>query len=254
MNKLAALQSAEDELNRNGISHEMFLGDPDICDFLEPDGIRLTLVTSRDSRIYFDEKNSAAQEVFAELTVLTAHSFGMELDETSSDGTLHHLQDHDVLVMLHDEKGIAGFASGFFSKDGLFYLHGIAIAPRAKGRGAARRMVRIMLNVSGTAGITFTTQNPVMFCLLRSICTATYPASEHGIPAHLHKQVISLMQGRNGTLDPFTGIVHNLYGRCLYPQLPESRDPAVNEWFAKALNVSAGQTRNAFVFVGQGSK
>lgn len=251
MVKLAALPVSKDELSRNGIPQELFLGNPDICEFSEPDGIVLTLVTSRAGRIYFDEKNPTAQEVFTELTLLTAHSFGMELDETSNDGTLHHLQDHDVLVMLHDEKGIAGFASGFFSMDGLFYLHGIAIAPRAKGRGAARRMVNLMLGVSGTTGITFTTQNPVMFCLLRSICATTYPTSEHSIPAHLQKQVIAVMQGRNGTLDPVTGIVHDLYGRCLYPQLPESRDSAVNSWFAEALNVSAGQTRNAFVFVGQ---
>lgn len=238
----------------SGVATRMFVGDVQVNEIGDQDGSILSLVRAESGRVLFDEQNPEVKKMFDTLTFLTAKSFGMELDEASVDGTRHHLQDHDILVMAHDRQGIAGFASGFFSNDNLFYLHGIAMAPHAKGRGIGRRMVDLLFKSSGMQGITFTTQNPVMFCLLRSICAVTYPNPNEGIPSRLHGSVVAIMQGRNGALDPATGIVRNLYGRCLYPQLPRSNDAAVNAWFVDALEVSAGQTRHAFSFIGLGSR
>lgn len=237
---------------KNHLYQQMFLGDVQIKESQHQDGTVTVLVTAHEGgRVLFNEENPDTRQIFTELTVTTTHSFGGELDESSRDGTLYHVQDHDELVILYDRQGPAGFASGF-SQGEFLYLHGIAIAPRAKGLGAGRRMVEALRKASGRQGITFTTQNPVMFCLLRSICADAYPNPEYGVPEHLQPQVAMLAHDRPGSLDATTGVIRDLYGRCLYPELPESKDAAVNTWFAKTLEVSEGKTRHAFLFVGHG--
>lgn len=252
MNTLSASSATRYPSIQNYLYPQMFLGDTQIKEEQHQDGTVTALMTAHGGgRVLFNEENPDTRRIFTELTVTTTHSFGGELDESSRDGTLHHVQDHDELVILYDKQGPAGFASGF-SREEFLYLHGIAIAPRAKGFGAARRMVDTLRKASGVQGITFTTQNPVMFCLLRSVCADAYPNPQYGVPEHLQPQVTAFAQDRPGSLDPTTGIIRNLYGRCLYPELPESKDSAVNAWFTQALEVSEGKTRHAFIFVGHG--
>ena len=143
------------------LTARLFLVGTEVHEFAREDGTTISLVVSPSKQVFFDEKHPDTLDIFAELTLLTANSFGTELDEHSIDGTVQHLQGVDGLVILQDQQGIAGFASGFFAKEGLFYLHGVAIASRAKGHGNARHMVELLWRMSGMENIAFTTQNPV---------------------------------------------------------------------------------------------
>jgi hypothetical protein len=230
----------------------MFQGATHLTEVVFRNDMSAVLVTGAEGKkVVFDEENPDAKRLLAELAETIARSFCKELDESMKAGATRHLQNHDSLVILYDKHGPAGFASGF-SKEELLDLHGIAIAPRAKGSGAARIMLNLLRSASGAKGITFTTQNPVMFRLLRSICTTTYPNPQGNVPEVLQSHITMLTQGRPGLLSPATGVIRDLYSHCLYPVLPESRDLVVNEWFSRMLETYEGRTRNAFIFLGQG--
>jgi hypothetical protein len=174
------------------------------------------------------------------------------LDEKSDDGTRAHLQNVNGLAILHQDKHVLGFASAFFPKEDLFYLHGVAIASSIKGRGAARALVEALRRSSGSGDMSFTTQNPSMFCLLQSMCERVYPNPNEAMPVHLQTKAKRLMERRAGTFDSSSGVAKNLYGRCLYPHIPASRDDSINEWFSSKLNIRENQTRHAFLFIGEG--
>jgi GNAT superfamily N-acetyltransferase len=215
----------------------------------------VVLVRQRNGRkTVLDESIPSVQGLIAELSALTARSFGMPLDESSSDGTRAHLQGVDALALLYEGQRVVGFASGFFPRAGMFYLHGIAVAPEAKGKGTASVLVKTLWAESGLDEIAFTTQNPIMFALLRSLAKTVYPNPRENIPSHLQMKATELMQGRPGTFNPATGGARNLYNRCLYNAIPKSSDEEVDRWFGFALGIRQWQTRHALLLLGEGKK
>ena len=207
-------------------------------------------ILKRDGgQVAFDEGLEVTQLVMQELSSIAASGFGIPRDNR---GVHSHVQDVDALLLLHDNTKILGFASALFPREGFLYLHGIVLSPEVKGKGGAGLLVRSLLSVCDCRDMAFSTQNPVMFCLLRSICHAVYPSPEvNEVPEHFWPRLIKLLDGRSGILDPKTGVRLNAYSQCLYPQIPESNDSSVNEWFSEKLMIEDGKTNNGFLFIGE---
>jgi len=191
--------------------------------------------------------------LIADLQKITAESFGVELDTKTDDGVKNHVVNAGSIAFLHDRGQVLGFASSkLFLKEEVFYLHGVATAQSSKCRGVGKKLIHTLADMAGLRRIAFTTQNPIMYCLLRGLCTKVFPQPENKeVPLYIRKFGNILIAGRPGSIDPKTFVVKELYGRCLYDEIPDSRDGSVNQWFKTALNVENGSTRNGFLFIGE---
>ena len=174
----------------------------------------------------------------------------------SLEGIRSHVLSVDSLAVLHQEDILLGFASSkFFKEEGVFYLHGIVVSPLFKGQGGGALLLQTVLEQTNFPMIALTTQNPVMFCLLRRFCRRIYPSpAQPLVPQGLLSVGSRLVVGRSGHLNEATFVIDGLYKRCLYSTLPRSRDDAVNKWFDEALAVKEGVSRNGFLFVGEKAK
>ena len=194
--------------------------------------------------------------LLSDLQVLTAESFGTELERHSCDGVRDHIVNVDALAFLHDGDNVLGFASSkrFPYDDSLFYLHGVAIADAFKGNGGSVALIKALMGLTPSTKIAFTSQNPIMFCALRNMCSKVYPSPEQAsIPLEFERLGMDLVSGRPGDFDPKTFVAKNLYGRCLYNGLPDCRDKEVDLWFSSVLGADDQRyTQNAFLFIGDG--
>lgn len=188
--------------------------------------------------------------------VVAAQGFGVELGAQSLEGIRSHVLSVDSLAVLHQEDTLLGFASSkFFKEEGVFYLHGIVVSPLSKGQGGGALLLQTVLEQTNFPMIALTTQNPVMFCLLRRFCREVYPSPlQPLVPQELSWIGNRLVVGRSGRFSETTFVIKELYKRCLYNAIPRSRDEAVNRWFDKTLAVKKGVSRNGFLFVGEKAK
>ena len=191
--------------------------------------------------------------LITDLQKITAESFGTELDTKTDDGVRNHVVNAGTIAFLHDRGEVLGFASSkLFPEEGVFYLHGVATAQNSKCRGVGKKLIHTLADMSGLHRVAFTTQNPIMYCLLRGLCTKVYPQLEYKrVPLRIRGLGQKLVAERPGEIDPESFVITELYGRCLYDEIPDSRDKLVNQWFKTALNVENGSTRNGFLFIGE---
>lgn len=198
------------------------------------------------------ENEKIVDSLITDLEIITTESFGLELENQTSDGTRDHVVNADALAFLHDDGKVLGFASAkIFGEEKTFYLHGVAIAKSFKGEKGGMALVQALMEMTGFSRIAFTTQNPIMFCLIRSLCLQVYPCPELPVvPMELRSIGKKFLSGRPGHFNPSSFVASEIYGRCLYPNLPVSKDEIVNQWFAESLGVEGGTTRNAFLFIG----
>jgi ribosomal protein S18 acetylase RimI-like enzyme len=187
-----------------------------------------------------------------DLQIIANESFGTELEDQSQDGVREHVVNTGSLALLHDHEKVLGFASSkTFREEEIFYLHGVAVAKNFKSKGGGLALTRTLMEMSGMMRIAFTTQNPIMFCLLKSFCASVYPDPRHkDVPQKICHLGPSLISGRPGTFDAASFVANEIYERCLYDRIPDSRDPAVNSWFAESLGIMNGRTTNAFLLIG----
>jgi hypothetical protein len=198
-------------------------------------------------------------DVFAELVPcahdIVARGFGGDMLTRTPEKIRVRLLSADALAILDDGDRVVGFAT---SDDYLdyktFYLDGVVILPEVKRCGIP--LIQALMDGSNLQQIACTTQNPIVFCLLRSICATVSPSPEKpNAPAHLRQiasQIMRDQKGDAGALDPTTFVIRDLYETCRYRAIPASRDERVNRWFADALNIHGGRTRDGFFFVGEG--
>lgn len=190
----------------------------------------------------------------ASLCVVVNQSFGTDLENDGDDGIRNHIVNVDSIAFIHNNEQVMGFASAKLlgKNNTVLHLHGVAVDDEFKGRGFAKRLVSGLLIVGGFTHLTCTSQNPVMFSLLSSVCDKVYPSiGEAKIPSEIISLGENSIIGRAGTLDPKTFIIKDLYEKCLYQSLPRSKVDAVNDWFDSSLGVKDGTTRDAFLFVGE---
>lgn len=179
---------------------------------------------------------------------LVAESFGGELHNHNGD-VRDHLLNVDGLAFIHNDSRIFGFAScKHYLNEDVFYLHGVAIRPEIKNKGAGRELVARLMADSGLGQIAFTTQNPIMYRLMRSMCGTVTPNPEQD--SSNKKLGVLLTAGRNGIFDSDTSVLHGCYDRCLYPQLPSSGDQKIDDWFSAMLNVRNGVSNDSILFIG----
>ncbi|MDP4000650.1 MAG: GNAT family N-acetyltransferase [bacterium] len=223
--------------------------------FITTDQGEFSISTLDNPKVTFAEPGNQefTDDLIDMMQVIVAESFGVEPKNKSRDGIRNHVITVDSLAILHQQNKIVGFASSkLFPLDDTFYLHGVAVAPHLKGKGAGAMLVRTLADRAGLKRIAFTTQNPLMFCLLRSLLAKIFPSpGEKMVPSQLREVGTRLVFGRSGNFDPVTFIIRYLYGNCLYDSLPISRDVNVNRWFTDALNVVNGITRDGFLFIGE---
>lgn len=207
-------------------------------------------------RVVFAEADACGlvDDIVDEVQIVSAESFGVELKNKSREGIKNHVISVDSLALLYQGDNIAGFASAkHFSLDDVFFLHGIAVSPNAKGRGAGAFLAKSLIRHVNLHRVSFTTQNPFMFCLLRSITARIFPSpQEPDVPFRLYDLGEKLINGRRGSFNPSTFVIKGLYNGCLYSSIPASRDSAVNDWFTASLNIVDGITRDGFLFIGEG--
>ncbi|MEI6479928.1 MAG: GNAT family N-acetyltransferase [bacterium] len=191
--------------------------------------------------------------LIVDLKKITAESFGADLDNDTDDGVRNHVVDAGSIAFLHDHGQILGFASSkVFPEEGVFYLHGIATAQNYKCRGVGRKLAHTLSSKANLRMIAFTTQNPIMFCLLEGLRTKVYPNPKNPeVPMDLRKLGTKLTFGRSGNIDLNSFVVTGLYEKCLYDKIPCSRIKTVNQWFETALSVEDGSTHNGFLFIGE---
>lgn len=188
------------------------------------------------------------------LCAMVNQSFGTDLENDGDDGIRNHVVNVDLIAFVHDDEQVMGFASAKLlpKNDTTMHLHGVAIGDEFKGLGLAKRLVRMLLTIGEFQYLTCTSQNPVMFNLLSSVCEKVYPSiAGEGIPNEIVLLGKSSIVGRSGTLDPETFIIKDLYEKCLYQSLPRSKVAGVNDWFDSSLGVKDGTTRDGFLFVGR---
>lgn len=124
-----------------------------------------------------------------------------------------------------------------------------------QGKRVGSSLVKILFDNSGMQKLACTTQNPIMFCFLRKLFNKVYPSPEQKlVPDNLRSLGLKLIRGRRGVFHQDTFIVEDLYSRCLYPKIPESKDQIVNNWFKNALKIKEGLTCNGFLFIAEDKK
>ena len=217
------------------------------------DGMNVSIVKDPRNTMRSSDDGRDIEALIATLQVVTANSFGIPLAERSADGVRRHVVDVHGLAFLHDEDSVLGFASALlFPEDDIFYLHGVAIDASSKRKGGARTLVRSLVDTMPCGRMAFTTQNPAMYCFLKSLYWSVYPSVDaREVPESVRDVGVRLTKERTGALDPRTFVVENLYGKCLYENVPESTEPQVNRWFRESLAIENGVTRNAFLFVAE---
>ncbi|HUC02127.1 MAG TPA: GNAT family N-acetyltransferase [Candidatus Paceibacterota bacterium] len=214
----------------------------------------LAVLNNPKSALLADDNQEFVDHLVGALEKITTESFGSELDKDGPDGVRAHLINVDSLAFLYDDGKILGFASSqLFAAEGIFYLHGVAIAPDFKGRGAGLALSKALIENVGLPWLAFTTQNPIMFCFAESLCEEVYPRpSMKRTSSEVRSLAVALnVKRRWEGLDLRTFRIENLYKSCLYGTIPGCADPVVNEWFERSLGISDGRTRNAFLFVGK---
>ncbi|MFZ2390273.1 MAG: GNAT family N-acetyltransferase [Minisyncoccales bacterium] len=216
------------------------------------DGISISVLKKPKSILTDPNNKEVIDNIINDLEVITTESFGTELEKQTDDGVRNHVIDVDTLGFIHEQDRILGFASSrLFPKDKLFYLHGVAIAKNFKSKGGGTALVKKLADIANLPRIAFTTQNPIMFRLLRNLCSEVYPYPERKkIPKEIKILGKRIIDGRSNGLDRETLVVDQLYGRCLYNKIPDCHDRIINQWFEKSLSIKNGITRNAFLFIG----
>lgn len=226
----------------------------DIVTFPCGNGVSVSVIINPRSVFSVPQISGYFNGLSTSLCVMINQSFGTDLENDGDDGIRNHVVNVDSIAFVHNDEHVMGFASAKLLGNGntVLHLHGVAIGDEFKGSGLAKRLIRGLLMVGRFTHLTCTSQNPVMFNLLSSMCGKIYPSiGEAKIPSEIVSLGECSIIGRAGTLDPKTFIIKDLYEKCLYQSLPRSKVAVVNDWFDSSLSVKDGTTRDGFLFVGK---
>jgi hypothetical protein len=206
-----------------------------------------TLGPVPNGEFFFDETDADTQYFLDSITQAIGSAFGKPPSDTPG-----HIRKATALSILHDTQKVCGFASVRYPQRDSLYLHGMAIAKEAQGRGMAIKLLRPHLEDSRISHIMFSTQNPTMYCFLESITKKVYPnLNERELPEDLREIAASFMDGRCAHFDSCASIATGLYQSPLYEERDRSNREDVNLWFSDALGFERGETLNAFLFFGR---
>jgi hypothetical protein len=193
-------------------------------------------------------------QIISRLTEIVHKSFGAKLDESSNDGVKQHIIDSDVIIILHSDDDVLGFASArrrVYNCRRIFYIHGIAVASELKRNGASKHLRDALMEINGGNMIAFTTQSPIVYCLFAPV-TKLYPSVKgKKVPREYRKLGEALVADRPGEINPETFVVKGLYDKCLYGSIPRCMDDEVNEWFDRSLEIESGVSCSGLLVIGE---
>lgn len=215
-----------------------------------PSGPYISVVERKNDSQLFNPEYAIDGQILKKMTELAIGAFSLPGSTYSLEDMLDHVEKVSGVVFLYSEGELIGFASAIYPRSGFFYLQGVAVAPHMSGKGYALELVRLLFKSSGLNEIALNTQNPRIFCLLRSLCHNVYPSPTLLVPERFNKRVSAIVAGKALSLE--TGVRENLYSHCLYEQIPQSGDEVVDRWFSDALSIVDGKTSSGFLLIGEG--
>jgi hypothetical protein len=197
--------------------------------------------------------NIRDRDLLAEMSTLAEQAFGQKLNEENSEDAYSQIVVADTLTIFGEQQEIIGWAATRFLVDEqLLFLHGIVVRPRTQYRGIGQLLLQRHLAHWKTAKtIALTTQNPRMYGLLKKSCRQVFPSpAAPTLPEHLHSTVQkALTQIHVEDCSP-TAVLTGFYSKCLYPEIPESADQTINEWFKRGLAIEDRQSKNGILLIG----
>lgn len=190
--------------------------------------------------------------VIEAVRIIAADGFGVEVESQSTEGIKDHLINVSACAFICINE-IMGFASvKVFEELNILFLHGIAMRTDCQSKGLGKMLLQEIIKFYPKSMIAFTTQNPVMYDVLSGLCGKVYPSPQNPyVPDHLQKIGNSLMAGRIGKFDERIFVSRELYQKCLYTKIPQSRNYEVDQWFMHTLNMDSRITRDGFLFIGE---
>jgi len=215
---------------------------------VERDGC--SIISVDDTRSVFCQDESIP--VIEAARVIAADGFGVDIQSQSLEGIRDHLINVSACAFVCLGE-LMGFASiKIFDELDVLYLHGIAMRTDCQLKGLGKRLLQEIINLYPKSKISFTTQNPVMYDVLSSLCCRAYPSpQDHVVPAYLQELGTQLMAGRRGKFNKETFVTEGLYQKCLYDTIPQSRNSSTDQWFQHALGMENRKTKNGFLFIGE---
>ena len=184
--------------------------------------------------------------------VIAADGFGVDVQLKSLEGIRDHLINVSACAFVCLGE-LMGFASvKIFDELDVLYLHGIAMRTDCQSKGLGKRLLQEIINLYPKSKITFTTQNPVMYDVLNSLCCKVYPSPQnHIVPTYLQELGAELMAGRRGKFSKETFVSEGLYQKCLYDKIPQSKNSSVDQWFQHALCMENRKSKDGLLFIGE---
>ncbi len=213
---------------------------------------KCTIKLIENTERFFTKKEN--KELVHQIRVIVANSFGVEFENQSLKGIRDHIVSVDICALGYIDNELMGFASvKLLHEMNILYLHGISVLAKVQAKGIGSKLLSNLINHCGNRRIALTTQNPVMYSFLSKFCQNIFPSLERSlkVPKRVHEIGRKLIKGRRGIFDSETFIVKGLYTRCLYGQIPQSKDSLVNKWFNESLEICDGSTLNGVLILGE---
>ena len=187
---------------------------------------------------------------------IAAEAFGVPTSRKSLKGIYDHVVNVNILLVAFNSDTIMGFSSfKLFPNVKTIILHGMAIDPTFHGSGLAKQLIAPVLSDESFSYIACTTQSPIVYHIMRSIGLNTFPRiDDTTTPAEISSVEKVLISKKGYQFTPInyeTLVLEKYYIRCLYPQIPESKDQALNGFFKRSLSIENGLSLNAFLIITQ---
>ncbi len=188
-----------------------------------------------------------------QLRILAANGFGVKIENKSIEGIYKHVIEVDSLIICYLEAKPIAFASAkIIKKENIIFLCGIVVNKKNQKKGIATLLMETLYNHHKKPMIALTTQNPVMYDFLRKFCKEIFPSpKQNKIPKDLQKIGYKLIKDRNGIFNPDTFIIRNLYPKCRYEKIPQSKNLEINQWFDKCLRIRNRTSKDGILLIGK---
>ncbi len=220
---------------------------------LDDKSVALSILDNPSSQL--SQREESFEKIVQEVDEVVSKSFGVCLE--GCDSAREHLLGVDLISIVYKEK-ILGFASAKVDHEcKLFYLHGVVIDPEIKGFGIGTLLIKSLLEKEDIKYISFTTQNPIMFLVSRSLCNDfIFPSPDSTkISIDILKMAQKIAKEREGVFNEQTFVIEDLYKKCLYKEIPRVSDEDVQQWFEKGLCFDdKSQSNHGFLFIGKSSR
>ncbi len=209
---------------------------------------QIICITDPEYSLSIDQQEALLQT----LGPVTSEGFGHKVTDASL--RKHAVTNSNYLLLVKTKKTFTGFASARNLPNipaGVF-LTGVVLSSRYQRKSLGSKILSFLIKVSRCRMLTFTTQSPVMYLMLKKISKVVYPGvEENPILPELQEMGYQIMKDRQGKFCPTTFVSRNLYSQCLYSKFPWSSDSKVNAFFKRVLHFDRDKTKDGFLLIGK---